>query len=118
MNIIFGDDIKNLPDNYTILELDSFRLPGSDDIVKAYCVLENIPLGEFTTLDDYRNAHNELLKQYHAQNWEYCQSAIKALMGRWGGDLDSFYQNLSDRVETYVLNPPAEGWDGVILKIA
>jgi hypothetical protein len=118
MNIIFGDDIKNLPDNYTILELDSFRLPGADDIVKAYCVLENIPLAEFTTLDDYRNAHNELLRQYRARNWEYCQGAIKALTGRWGGELDTFYQSLWDRVESYCNNPPGESWDGVIVKIA
>jgi hypothetical protein len=76
MNIIFGDDIKDLPDNYTILELDSFRFPSSSDIVKAYCVVENISLGEFPTLDEYRNAHNELLKQYRLRNWEYCQLSL------------------------------------------
>jgi hypothetical protein len=118
MNIIFGEDIKHLPDNYTILELDSFRFTGSGEISKAYCVVEKIPLGEFPTLDEYRNAHNELLVQYRAKNWEYCQEAIKALTGRWGGELDTFYQSLLERVQAYEQNPPGEDWDGVILKIA
>jgi len=117
MNIIFGDDIKNLPDNYTILELDSFRFTGSNEITKAYCVVENISLGEFPTLDEYRASHNELLNQYRLRNWEYCQCAIKALMGRWGGELDSFYENLLDRVNAYEANPPPENWDGTIVRI-
>jgi len=118
MNIIFGDDIKDLPDNYTILELDNFKFAGADDVVKAYCVVENIPLHEFPTLDDYRQAHNQLLVEYRQRNWEYCQSAIKSLTGRWGGELDSFYENLLQRVNRYVDNPPDPDWDGVILKSA
>lgn len=114
MNIIFGENINTLPDNYTILELDSFRLPGELAISTAYCVIENIPLHEFITLDDYRNAHSELLVQYRARNWEYCISAIDGLTGRWGGELDSFYQNLLERIKTFTDTPPPQDWDGVI----
>jgi hypothetical protein len=116
MNIIFGENINTLPDNYTILELDSFRLAGEVAVSTAYCVIENIPLHEFTTLDDYRKIHNDLLVAYQNRNWEYCENAIRHLTGRWGGELDSFYQNLNDRIEQFKKVPPPEGWDGVIIK--
>jgi adenylate cyclase len=118
MNIIFGENINTLPDNYTILELDSFRLPGELAISTAYCVIENIPLHEFITLDDYRKTHNDLLEAYRNRNWEYCTSAIKSLRGRWGGELDSFYQSISDRIEQFQKSPPPDDWDGVIVKHA
>jgi len=116
MYIIFGEDVKTFPDNHTILPLDQFRLSGSDEITTAYCVIENIPLHEFTTLDDYRKIHNDLLEAYKNRNWEYCESAIKALMGRWGSELDSFYVSLQERIKKFKEFPPEENWDGIIDK--
>ena len=39
MNIIFGDAIKELPDNLIVLELDTFRTPDSARTETAYCVI-------------------------------------------------------------------------------
>lgn len=116
MHIIFGEERNTLPDNYTILELDRFRLPGHPNPVTAFCVIENIPLGDFPVLDSYIKVHQELMNQYRARNWEYCQGAIKGLLGRWDGELDSFYENLLGRVNNFLNNPPDKDWDGVILK--
>ena len=115
MYIIFGDDKKDLPDNYTILELDQFKFTDGS-VSTAYCVVENVPLGEFPTMDSYQKIHHDLMEQYRARNWEYCQNALKGLTGRWNGELDSFYQNLYQRVENFIENPPDEDWDGSILK--
>jgi hypothetical protein len=116
MNIIFGEDINQLPDSYTILELDSFRFSDSNEPVASFCVVEKIPLSEFATLDAYRTAHQDLIKNYRAREWEYCQGAIKILMGRWNGEVDTFYQNLLERVENYIASPPDDTWDGIIQK--
>jgi hypothetical protein len=116
MNIIFGDAINDIPDSFTKLELDTVEIEGTGDKHTAWAVVENIPLHEFSTLAEYRLAHENLLLEYRAKNWAFCISAINALTGRWNGELDSFYQHLRERVEGYQLNPPPPDWDGTIFK--
>jgi len=113
MNIIFGDAIKEIPDSFTILELDTIRTP--DQAVRtAYCVVETIPLSEFATLDDYKKIHADLVKFYRERQWNYCEHAIEGLMGRWNGELDTFYTNLLSRVMHFKENPPSADWDGFV----
>lgn len=116
MNIIFGTSRDNLPDNYTILELDRFRVANSDETLTAFCIIENIPFGDFPTLDAYIKVHHDLMEQYRARNWEYCINAINGLTGHWNGEVDSFYADLKERVNLLIQSPPDESWDGSILK--
>jgi hypothetical protein len=111
MNIIFGDSREALPDNYTILELDQFRIGESGQVVTAYCLLENIPLGDFPTLDAYIKVHHDLITEYRKQNWEYCLNATKGLTGYWNGELDTFYSDLQERVKQYSsMSDPNWSW--------
>ena len=116
MNIIFGTSRDDFPDSHTILELDQFKIGDSPNIVTAYCLVENVPFGDFPTLNAYIKVHHDLMEQYRARNWEYCADAIKGLTGRWNGELDSFYNDLKERVEYLTQNPPGDDWDGIILK--
>jgi hypothetical protein len=116
MNIIFGNAIGHVPDSYTVLELDTFRLPDGTTSI-AYCVVEKIPLTEFDKLDAYRKVHADLLTNYRAREWTYCEHAIEGLMGKWNGELDSFYSNLLLRVLNFKQNTPADSWDGFLVKI-
>jgi hypothetical protein len=36
-------------------------------------------------------------------------------MGKWNGEVDSFYSNLLSRVLEYKETPPDDSWDGAIL---
>ena len=111
MNIIRGDRRHLVPDSYTVLELDTFKTSaGSNETV--YCVIENIALQDFPVLDAYVQVHHDLMQAYRDQNWQYCESAITGLLGRWNGELDSFYQDLADRVATFKQQEPAPDWDG------
>jgi adenylate cyclase len=114
MNIIFGESINTIPDSYTVLELDTFRLADGSTSV-AYCVVEKIPLSEFDKLEAYRRVHADLLTNYRAREWTYCEHAIEGLVGKWNGELDSFYSNLLLRVLEYKQNPPPEEWDGILI---
>ena len=50
MNIIFGDNTAALArEKYTVLELDTFMINGSGQLIKTYAVLERIPLEEWHT---------------------------------------------------------------------
>jgi hypothetical protein len=116
MNIIFGDSIKDIPDSYTVLELDTFKTPNGATSV-AYCVVEKIPLADFDKLEAYKKVHADLLANYRGREWTYCEHAIEGLMGKWNGELDSFYSDLLLRVVAYRQTPPGEDWDGSRIKI-
>jgi hypothetical protein len=116
MNIIFGDSIDTIPAHYTVLELDTFRTLESDKTVTAYCVVEKVGIDEFVTMEPYKKIHADVIKYYKQRQWNYCEQAIQGLMGRWGGELDSFYKNLLARIVEYKENSPPEDWDGVIIK--
>jgi hypothetical protein len=115
MNIIFGDSLKDIPDSYTVLELDTFQL-ADGQISTAYCIVEKIPLGDFVKLEAYKTIHQDLLANYRRREWTYCEHAIEGLMGKWNHELDTFYTDLLQRVLNYKQNPPAEDWQGVVVK--
>ena len=114
MNIIFGDALETLPDNYTVLELDTFVFPPDSQKRTSYCVVEKVPLTDFPMMEAYIKVHVDMMQAYSDQNWEYCLHAIKGLTGRWNGELDSFYSNLLQRVENCQANPPGDYWTGYI----
>jgi hypothetical protein len=114
MNIIFGEALDTIPDNYVVLELDTFVLPPDGKTVTSYCVVEKIALHDFPVLESYKKVHADLMQAYRDQNWEYCEHAIKGLLGRWNGEVDSFYDNLFLRIQELKTNPPGPEWTGHI----
>ncbi len=114
MNIIFGSAVNEIPDSYTVLELDTFRLPNTPDPVPFYCLVEKISLGDFATLEHWKKIHADEISLYKQQQWNYCEQAIEGLMGKWNGELDTFYQSLLERVKQYKETPPPKDWDGIL----
>lgn len=116
MHIIFGDSVTELPDTFTILELDTFKVSTSDEVVTAYCVVEKIPLTEFPLLEAHKKVHEDLIKAYRGQHWNYCEQAIGSLTGKWNGELDTFYSSLLERIQDLKETTLPEDWDGVLVK--
>ena len=117
MNIIIDpDQLDQYKQKYTVLELDTIRLIPSGQEIKAYCVVENIPIVEMPDVDSKVKLHENLIIEYKKRNWNFCEQAIEHLMGRWGHELDSFYQDVLNRVDKYKQQEPEETWDGVIEK--
>jgi adenylate cyclase len=117
MNIIFGDSIKQIPDSFTVLELDTFRMVSDGRTDTAYCVIEKIALADFDKLEAYKKVHADLLENYRRREWTYCEHAIEGLMGKWNGELDSFYSDLLLRVQAHRQTPPGDDWDGVRVRV-
>jgi hypothetical protein len=117
MNIIFGESINDIPDSFTVLELDTFNFVNEGRQSTAYCVVDKIPLADFDKLDAYKKVHADLLTNYRAREWTYCEHAIEGLMGKWNGELDTFYSDLLIRVLAHKQNPPDVDWDGSRIKI-
>ena len=117
MHIIFGEAAHNVPDSYTVLELDTVRRPPDMLPVTAYCLVERIPLTEFPVTEHLKNLHDNVIDAYKQRHWNYCEQAItETLRGKWAGELDSFYDNLLSRIKTYKENPPPEDWDGTLAR--
>lgn len=113
MNIIFGGSLELIPDSYTILELDTVRFRDGN-VQTAYCIVETIPLAEFPLAEAHKKIHHDLLEAYRNQHWNYCRQAIDGLTGKWGGELDTFYTALVERIDQLEKDGVPEGWDGTI----
>jgi len=115
MNIIFDtENIESIKDNHVVLELDTFNITSKNQIVTAYCVVGNIPLMEFSQLVSNIELHNNLMKNYQQQNWDYCEQAIGELHGKWNGELDSFYVDLLTRINNLKTTDLDITWNGFI----
>jgi len=116
MNIIFGkEEAEKVGDKYIVLELDTVTIRSSTPIT-VYCVVENMPFADLHKADPLKKLHLELMENYRKRNWNYCEQAIEHLMGAWGNEVDTFYDNLLARVIDYKDNEPADSWTGIVAK--
>jgi len=117
MNIIIDpDQLKTYQEKYTVLELDTIRMVPENKQVTAYCVVESIPILELQLTESKRNLHNGLLENYRKRDWNYCNQALDHLIGSWNGELDSFYDDVRNRINVFMENDPGPQWDGIIEK--
>ena len=115
MNILFGsavtDDIR---DKYILLPLDTFYFTAADRLETAYCLIDNIPIPELMSVDEQIAQHTELIEHYRQGDFDSCRQRIDQLMGRWGSEVDSFYQELVDRVDSCAAD--SNDWSPIIVK--
>ena len=117
MNIIFGDNIAELArEKYTVLELDTLVMSGLDQTATAYAIVEKIPLQEMATLDRFQELHSNLMVEYRKRNWKFCEDAIGHLQGRWNTELDTFYTEIHDRIQSLKTQSLPDDWSGYIPK--
>lgn len=118
MNIIFGKaQIEALPDNkFIVLELDQIRYGETGRPDSAYCIVENVPITELPDVEHNIDLHKQLILSYRKKEWQNCYNLIDHLRGKWGGDVDSFYSDLYNRVQRLENETLSDDWDGVITK--
>jgi hypothetical protein len=98
MQVIFSRQIaEELRDRYTILELETFTV--QDTVLETFCVVsgEKMNLADLPHLADHIRMHEELIEQLKQKNFQFCIDAIEHLMGKFGGELDSFYEIVLER---------------------
>jgi hypothetical protein len=117
MNIIFGlKSVEAFEDRYTVLELDTFLLQPTNEVVTAYCLVETIPVQEMPAIESLKELHSNLMAEYRKRNWRYCEDAVAHLTGKWGGELDSFYGELLQRIMKLKQTDLSEDWTGQLEK--
>jgi len=115
MNIIFKQNLPAVDHKYTALDLDTFCMPDGS-LHTACCVIENIPIAELPQTESFKQLHADLIDNFGQQQWNYCEQAIEQLMGRWGGEVDSFYVELNNRIQRLKVMNLDSTWTPVIIK--
>ena len=96
MNIILGQArADELREKFTVLELETFEHTDGMQI-PAFCVVtaDKIPIAELPLLQQHCDLHKKMISEYHNNNRKFCEDAIEHLRGKFGGELDSFYDHI------------------------
>ena len=100
MELIFNrETAEALGDKYTILELETFDVEGK--LLEVFCLIpaEKINLGELPDLEHNVKLHNHFVDALKTKNYKVCQDLQEHLMGKFGGEVDSFYEEIIKRIQ-------------------
>jgi len=90
--------VEQMSSKHTLLELETFDVNGEP--VTTYCVVppEKI-VGDLANLDMLKTLHQEFLTAFQAKDITVCETLVLALTGRFGGELDTFYEEIIKRLK-------------------
>lgn len=100
MQIIWDKNaVEELKKKHTVLELETFDVKREK--ITTWCVVpaEKIGLGGFTHLKNYVELHEAFVKAYYEENYKLCMDISEHLMGQFGGELDTFYEEITSRIK-------------------
>ena len=118
MNIIIGtQDAEKMSEKYTVLPLENLKWKSHPEIpiTTAYCLIETIPIPEMPKIKEQVDLHIKFYENYQKGDFNFCTNALEHLKGKWGNQLDSFYDILSDRIGKYK-DTDLSNWDPVVYK--
>lgn len=100
MHLIFKEEHKALLEGrYTILELETLHVKDQEPVT-AWCVIEAekiIP--EIDMLPLNKALHDDLLIAIKEDKPDLAKKLCADLKGKFGGELDTFYEEIEKRIE-------------------
>jgi hypothetical protein len=118
MNIIIGDiTAGKMRDKYTVLPLQDIKFHSHPDLpaVTSYCLVENIPIDELPKLQEQVDLHIKFYENLQKPDFNYCEQALEHLKGKWGGEVDSYYEIMEQTINKYKNAVDLE-WDPILYK--
>lgn len=100
MQIIFGrENAEKLKEKYTVLDLETITIED-DKTVDVFCLIpaESLSISDLPMLEKYVQLHNDFLNGYAKKEYEYCRQCIGYLRGQFGGEVDTFYDEILRRI--------------------
>ena len=100
MDIIFGrENAEKLREKYTVLDLE--KLVVEDKELEVFCLIpaDKIAIQDLPQLENWTKLHHDFLHGYNTQQWNYCRQCIEHLMGKFGGEVDTFYEEILKRID-------------------
>ena len=115
MKIIIGEEtVKDLEDEFVLIELDTIAVKGKTEPVKIYTSLGTYYALEYSmNYEMPRQQHDKFLFFYRNQKWLLARRWINDLRDQFGGALVSYYNMMEDRINQLEKEDLPEDWDGV-----
>lgn len=101
MEIIFGrENAEVLREKYTVLDLETLTI--GEGTIEVFCLIpaDKISIGDLPQLEQWVKLHQDFVNGYKTQQYDYCKQCIEHLMGKFGGEVDSFYEEILKRIES------------------
>lgn len=101
MDIIFGrENADTLREKYTVLDLETVYADGK--MLEVFCLIsaDKININEIPMLPQWIKLHEDFLKGYANREYDYCRQSIEQLIGRFGGEVDTFYEEILRRIDS------------------
>lgn len=98
MDIIFSRQVaEQISDKYVVLELEPHSV--GEDILETFCVVpsDKIPMDEVIKIDHWKKLHGTFVQANKEKNAKLCCDLQPYLKGKWGGELDEFYDIVCGR---------------------
>ena len=100
MQLIFGrNNAEKLRERYTVLDLETVEKDGVS--LEVFCLIPGDKMGipDLPQMNNWIKLHNDFLNGYQNKQYNYCRQCIEHLMGKFGGELDTFYEEILKRIE-------------------
>ena len=100
MQIIFGrENAEKLREKYTVLDLETLEKDGHT--LEVFCLIpgDKISIGDLPQLESWVKLHHDFLNGLAKKEYCYCKQCIEHLTGKFGGEVDSFYSIILERIE-------------------
>lgn len=100
MDIIFGrKNAEKLREKYTVLDLEVVHKDGHEFEVFCLIPAEKIAIQDLPQLENWVKLHNDFLAGYHNGHYKFCRQCIEELTGKFGGEVDTFYEEILRRID-------------------
>ena len=100
MQIVWDPEVvKKLKRSHTVLELETIEQQDGK-MITAYCLVPPDKIGSegFALLDNYKELHEGFVRAYNNKNYTLCEEIAPHIQGKFGGELDSFYEEILNRI--------------------
>jgi hypothetical protein len=100
MQLIFGrENAEKLREKYTVLDLETVEKDGVS--LEVFCLIpgDKINIMELPQLESWVKLHHDFIHGYQTQQYNYCRQCIEHLMGKFNGEVDTFYEEIIRRID-------------------
>ena len=102
----FGrENAEKLREKYAVLDLETLIVEGKE--MEVFCLIpaEKIALPDLPQLENWVKLHNDFLHGYETKQYNYCRQCIEHLTGKFGGEVDTFYEEILKRIDSEENSP-------------
>ena len=101
MQLIFGrENAEKLREKYTVLDLETVEKEGHKLEVFFLISADKFSICDLPQIDNWVKLHNDFLNGYHTQQYNFCRQCIEHLTGKFGGEVDTFYEEILKRIDS------------------